>query len=109
MVSPIHWQNGAIARLKPDDVIDEYLKNGYSSISLGYIGLYEVTKVMTGYSHTHPEGEQFAVKVMKHLREAVDKWKTESPDGLGYALYGTPAESLCYRFARIDKRKIRRY
>ena len=106
MVSPIHWQNGAITRLKPDDVIDEYLKNGYSSISLGYIGLYEVTKVMTGYSHTHPEGEQFAVKVMKHLREAVDKWKSESPDGLGYALYGTPAESLCYRFARIDKEKF---
>ena len=84
--------------------IDKLLKNGYSTLSLGYIGVYEVTKLMKGVSHTTKEGHEFAVKVMKHLRETTDKWKKET--GLGFALYGTPAESLCYRFAKIDKEKF---
>lgn len=103
-VSPIHWQYGAIARLEKGEKIDKLLHNGYSSISLGYIGLYEVTKLMTGVSHTEPEGTEFAVKLMKRLRRATDTWKEET--GIGFALYGTPAESLCYRFARIDKEQF---
>lgn len=103
-VSPVHWQYGAIARLKKGEKIDPLLKNGYSTISLGYIGLYEVTKLMKGVSHTEPEGEEFALKVMKRLRAACDQWKEET--GLGFGLYGTPAESLCYRFARIDQERF---
>ncbi len=103
-ISPVHWQYGAIARLQPGEKIDKFLKGGYSSISLGYIGIYEVTKLMKGVSHTTPEGKEFALKVIRRLREACDTWKKET--GLGFALYGTPAESLCYRFARIDKEKF---
>ena len=103
-VSPIHWQYGAIARLKKGETIDKLLDGGYSTLSLGYIGLYEVTKLVKGCSHTEPEGEQFALRLMNHLRETTDRWKRES--GLGFALYGTPAESLCYRFARIDKERF---
>lgn len=103
-VSPVHWQYGAIARLKPGETIDKYLMNGYSTLSLGYIGLYEMTKLMKGVSHTAPEGEKFAVEVMSYLRATCDKWKADT--GLGFALYGTPAESLCYRFARIDKERF---
>ena len=102
--SPIHWKYGAVARLKSGEKIDELLKGGYSTLSLGYIGVYEVTKIMKGVSHTTEEGHEFAVKVMNHLREATDRWKKET--GLGFALYGTPAESLCYRFAKIDKEKF---
>src|SRR5574344_568923 len=103
-VSPIHWQYGAIARLGKNDKIDSLLHDGYSTISLGYIGLYEVTKLMTGKSHTDPQGLEFALKVMNRLREATDTWKSNT--GIGFGLYGTPAESLCYRFARIDKEKF---
>ncbi len=103
-VSPVHWQYGAIARLKKGEKIDKLLMDGYSTISLGYIGLYEVTKLMTGVSHTEPGGDEFALKVMKRLRAACDGWKKET--GLGFGLYGTPAESLCYRFARIDQEKF---
>ena len=99
-VSPIHWQYGAIARLKKGEKIDKLLLNGYSTISLGYIGLYEVTKLMKGVSHTTPEGLEFALRVMNRLREATDTWKKDT--GMHFGLYGTPAESLCYRFARID-------
>ena len=102
-VSPIHWQYGAIARLDKGETIDKLLYGGYSSSSLGYIGLYEVTKLMTGEPQTTPKGEEFALRVMNRLREATDKWKAET--NIGFALYGTPAESLCYRFARIDKEK----
>lgn len=102
--SPIHWQYGAIARLKKGEKIDKLLNSYFSTISLGYIGLYEVTKLMKGVSHTDPVGEEFSIRVMKHLRETVDRWKKET--GLGFALYGTPAESLCYRFARVDKEKF---
>ncbi|MCD8205757.1 MAG: anaerobic ribonucleoside-triphosphate reductase [Clostridia bacterium] len=103
-VSPIHWQYGAIARLGKGEKIDKYLYGGYSSISLGYIGLYELTKLVKGVSHTTPEGQEFAIKVMKALRDHCDKWKKET--NIGFALYGTPAESLCYRFARIDKERF---
>lgn len=103
-VSPVHWQYGAIARLEPGEKIDKYLLNGYSTISLGYIGLYEVTKLVKGVSHTDPKGTEFALKVMNTLREHCEKWKKET--GLGFGLYGTPAESLCYRFARIDKERF---
>lgn len=103
-VSPVHWQYGAIARLDKGEVIDKYLFDGYSSISLGYIGLYEVTKIMKGVSHTDPAGQEFALKVMQHLRATTDRWREET--NIGFALYGTPAESLCYRFARIDKLKF---
>ena len=102
--SPIHWRYGAVARLKPGEKIDPLLKGGYSTLSLGYIGIYEVTKLVKGVSHTTEDGHDFALRVMKHLRETTDRWKKET--GLGFALYGTPAESLCYRFARIDKEKF---
>ncbi len=103
-VSPIHWQYGAIARLQKGEKIDKYLLDGYSTISLGYIGLYEVTKLMKGVSHTNPVGLEFALRVMKCLRDHCEKWKKET--GIGFGLYGTPAESLCYRFARIDKERF---
>lgn len=103
-VSPIHWQYGAIARLDKGETIDHLLYGGYSSISLGYIGVYETTKLMKGVSHTHPDGEKFALEVMKFLRKKTDEWKART--NIGFALYGTPAESLCYRFARIDKARF---
>ena len=88
-ISPIHWQYGAIARLQKGEKIDKLLYGGYSTMSLGYIGIYEMTKLMKGVSHTTPEGHEFALKVMKHLRETTDKWKKET--NIGFALYGTPA------------------
>lgn len=103
-ISPIHWQYGAIARLEKGEKIDKLLYGGYSTISLGYIGVYEMTKLMKGVSHTTKEGHDFAIKVMKHLKETVNRWKKET--NIGFALYGTPAESLCYRFARIDKQRF---
>lgn len=103
-ISPIHWQYGAIARLKKGEKIDKLLYGGYSTMSLGYIGIYEVTKLMKGVSHTEPEGHDFAIKVMKYLRQTTDRWKKET--NIGFALYGTPAESLCYKFARIDKERF---
>ena len=102
--SPIHWQYGAIARLPKGAPIEPLLYGGYSSISLGYIGLYEVTKLMRGCSHTEPGGQEFALKLMNRLRAACDQWKKET--NIGFALYGTPAECLCYRFARIDKERF---
>ena len=101
--SPIHWQYGAIARLKKGEKIDNLLKDGYSTLSLGYVGLYELTQAMLGVSHTTPQGEKFALEVMNYLNNTCKKWKSET--GLGFSLYGTPAESLVYRFCRIDKQK----
>ena len=103
-VSPIHWQYGAIARLDKGEKIDPLLYGGYSTMSLGYIGLYEVTKLMKGVSHTDPVGEEFALRVMNHMKEATDRWRDET--NIGFSLYGTPAESLCYRFTRIDLEKF---
>ena len=102
--SPVHWRYGAIARLEKGETIDELLKNGYSTLSLGYIGIYETTKLMTGKSHTSKDGHEFTIRVMKHLQKTVKDWKAQT--GLGFALYGTPAESLCYRFARVDKERF---
>ena len=103
-VSPIHWQHGGIARLKKGEKIDELLKNGYSTLSLGYVGIYEMTQAMLGVSHTTEEGEAFALKVMHHLNDVCQTWKKET--GLGFGLYGTPGESLTSRFCRIDKQKF---
>lgn len=102
--SPIHWQHGCLARLPKHSTIEPLLYGGYSSISLGYIGLYETTIAMKGVSHTTEVGQEFALRVIKHLREACDRWKKET--NIGFALYGTPAESLAYRFARIDREKF---
>ena len=103
-VSPIHWQHGAIARLGPDDVIDSLLEGGYCSLSLGYIGVYEMTKLMKGTSHTQEQGKKFALKVLQFMNEKTKEWKEKT--GLGFSLYGTPAENLCYRFAKIDKERF---
>ncbi len=103
-VSPIHWQYGAIARLKKGEKVTKLLQNGYATISMGYIGLYEATKLVTGKSHTDPEAKEFALKVMQRLRKACDDWKAETH--LGFALYGTPAESLTNRFCQIDRRRF---
>lgn len=102
-ISPLHWQHGAIARLKKGEPITPLLHGGYSTISLGYIGLYELTKIMKGTSHTEGEGKGFAMRVMKYMRYICDYWKHDT--GIGFALYGTPAESLCYRFAEIDRKQ----
>lgn len=102
-VSPIHWQYGGIARLPKHAPIKPLLQDGYATISLGYVGLYECVMALIGKSHTTPEGEKLAVAIMKRLRKAVDTWKKE--EGLGYALYGTPAESLTYRFAELTRKR----
>lgn len=103
-VAPILWQYGAIARLEKGEVIDKLLKDGYSSISLGYIGVYETVKLMTGKSHTDNEASKFALEVVSKLREATDRWKSET--GIGFGLYSTPSEGLCHRFAQIDKARF---
>ncbi|MGB4985390.1 MAG: anaerobic ribonucleoside-triphosphate reductase [Erysipelotrichaceae bacterium] len=100
-VAPILWEYGAIARLDGEETINELLNSCYSTISLGYIGLYEASLLMTGEPQTGEKGYEFSLKLMQYLRSTTDKWKRET--GLGFALYGTPAESLCYRFARLDK------
>ena len=103
-VSPIHWQHGAIARLPKHTPIYPLLQNGYATITLGYMGLYECVKALIGVSHTKkPEGEQLAIDIMKHLKAKVLEWKAK--DGLGWALYGTPAESLTDRFAKLTRKR----
>ena len=105
-VSPIHWQHGAIARLKPHEPIYPLLQNGYATITLGYIGLYECVMALIGKSHTTPEGEKLGVEIMKNLKAHIVKWKEET--GLGFALYGTPSESLTERFAKCLQRRFGR-
>ena len=97
-ISPIHWQHGGLARLEKHEPILPLLHDGYATITLGYIGMYEMTKLMTGKSHT--EEKEFSLEVMRRMKQATLDWKKET--GLGFALYGTPAESLCHRFAKID-------
>ena len=97
-ISPIHWQHGGLARLGKHEPILPLLHDGYATITLGYIGMYEMTKLMTGKSHT--EEKEFSLEVMRRMKQATLDWKKET--GLGFALYGTPAESLCHRFAKID-------
>ena len=100
-VSPIHWKYGAIARLQPGEKIDKLLKGGYSTLSLGYVGIYETTNLIKGVSHTTKEGQEFALKLLKYLKDAINRWKKET--GLGFTLCGNSGEGICYKFARIDK------
>lgn len=102
--SPIHWQHGAIARLKPHEKIAPLLVNGYASVSLGYIGLYEASLLIKKASHTSPEGKKFAMKIMDIMNERILEWRKET--NLGFALYGTPAESLTHRFCSIDRARF---
>lgn len=101
-VAPILWRYGGLARLESGETIDKLLENGYASISLGYIGVYEAVKLITGSTHT--KEKEFAVQIVKRLREACDTWKKET--GLGFGLYGTPSEGLCNRFCKIDKTRF---
>ena len=103
-VSPIHWQYGAIARLPKGAPIHPLLEGGYATISLGYIGLYEATKLIVGDSNTSDTGHEFAKKVMEHLHNATETWR--SKHNIGFALYGTPAESLTNRFSSIDRARF---
>ena len=103
-VSPIHWQHGAIARLGKGEKIGKYLENGYATISLGYIGIYEATKLINGESNTGKKGSVFALKVIDALHDATESWKKET--GLGFGLYGTPAESLTNRFSSLDRARF---
>ena len=103
-VAPILWQYGALARLEKGEVIDKLLFNGYSTISLGYAGLYECVKYMTGKSHTDEEAKPFALQVMQHMNDACAKWKKES--NIDFSLYGTPLESTTYKFAKALQRRF---
>lgn len=104
-VAPILWQYGAIARLEKGEKIDRLLYNGYSTISLGYAGLYECVKYMTDKSHTDENGgKEFAIKVMQHLNDVCDKWKTE--ENIDYSVYGTPIESTTYKFAKCLQKRF---
>ncbi len=104
-VAPILWQHGALARLEKGESIHELLHHGYSTISLGYAGLYECVKYMTGHSHTdNGEGKEFGLKVMQHLNDATKKWKEE--EDIDYSVYGTPIESTTYKFAKCLKERF---
>lgn len=102
--SPIHWQYGALARLQKGETIDKLLHGGYSTISLGYAGLYECVKAMTGKSHTDPGGEPFALKVMQYMNDKCAQWK--AAEDIDYSLYGTPIESTTYKFAKCLQRRF---
>ena len=103
-VAPILWQYGALARLKKGETIDKLLYHGYSTISLGYAGLYECVKYMTGKSHTDPSATPFALQVMQYMNDACRKWKEESD--IDFSLYGTPLESTTYKFAKSLQRRF---
>ena len=102
--SPIHWQYGALARLKKGETIDKLLHGGYSTISLGYAGLYECVMAMTGKSHTDPDGEPFALKVMQYMNDKCAAWK--AAEDIDYSLYGTPIESTTYKFAKCLQKRF---
>ena len=102
-VSPIHWQHGAIARLPKHTPIYPLLQEGYATITLGYIGVYECVKSLLGVSHTTPEGEKLALEIVKYMKAKVLEWKKRT--GLGFALYGTPSESLTEKFANATVRR----
>ena len=103
-VAPILWQNGALARLKKGETIDKLLFGGYSTISLGYAGLCECTRYMTGKSHTDPEATPFALEIMKYLNKACKRWKLEN--NIDFSLYGTPLESTTYKFAKCLQKRF---
>ena len=102
--APILWQYGALARLEKGEKIDKLLYGGYSTISLGYAGLYECVKAMTGHSHTDPEATDFALSVMQHMNDMCAKWK--EAENIDYSLYGTPLESTTYKFAKALQRRF---
>ena len=102
--APIHWQYGALARLKKGEIIDKLLYGGYSTISLGYAGLYECVKYMTGKSHTDPAATPFALSIMKKMNEKCQEWKTA--ENIDYSLYGTPLESTTYKFAKCLQKRF---
>jgi len=102
--APILWQHGALSRLKPGETIDKLLVGGYATISLGYAGLYEAVRYMTGKSHTDPEATPFALDIMKRMNEKCKEWKEK--EHLGYAIYGTPLESTTYKFAKANQRRF---
>ena len=102
--APLLWQYGALARLDKDDTIEPLLLNNYSTLSLGYAGLYECVKAMTGKSHTDPEGKEFGLKIMQHLNDKCAEWK--QAESIGYSLYGTPIESTTYKFAKCLKQRF---
>lgn len=103
-VAPILWQHGALARLKPGEKIDKLLFNGYSTISLGYAGLYECCKYMTGYSHTDANGKPFALEVMQRMNDKCNEWKKK--ENIAFSLYGTPLESTTYTFSKSLQRRF---
>ena len=103
-VAPILWQHGALARLKKGETIDKLLYGGYSTISLGYAGLCECTRYMTGKSHTDPSATPFALEVMQHMNDACAKWKEE--ENIDFSLYGTPLESTTYKFAKCLQKRF---
>ena len=102
--APILWQYGALARLKKGETIDKLLYGGYSTISLGYAGLYECVRYMTGKSHTDPEATPFALAVMQHMNDACDKWREET--NIGFSIYGSPIESTTYKFAKCLQKRF---
>lgn len=102
--SPIHWQYGGLARLKKGETIDKLLYGGYSTLSLGYAGLSECVKAMTGKSHTNPEAEPFALQIMQHMNDKCEEWK--KAEDIAYSLYGTPIESTTYKFAKCLQRRF---
>ena len=102
--APILWQYGACARLKKGEPIDKLLYNGYSTISLGYAGLYECVKYMTGKSHTDPEATPFALSIMQYMNEKCSQWKAE--ENIDYSIYGTPLESTTYKFAKCLQKRF---
>lgn len=102
--SPIHWQNGALARLEKGEAIDKLLYNGYSTLSLGYAGLYECVKAMTGKSHTDDDAKPFALSVMQYMNDKCTQWKMK--EHIDYSLYGTPIESTTYKFAKCLQRRF---
>ena len=102
--APILWQYGALARLPKGEPIDKLLYGGYSTISLGYAGLYECVKYMTGHSHTEAEGTPFAMEVMQHMNDKCSEWKAET--NIDFSLYGTPLESTTYKFAKALQRRF---
>ena len=103
-VAPILWQNGALARLKKGETIDKLLFDGYSTISLGYAGLYEMCMRMLGKSHTDPEAKPFALAVMQHLNDKCKEWK--EAENISYSVYGTPMESTTYKFAKCLQKRF---
>ena len=102
--SPIHWQHGALARLEKGETIDKLLYGGYSTISLGYAGLYECVKAMTGKSHTDPEAKDFALSIMRYMNDKCAAWKKD--ERIAYSVYGTPIESTTYKFAQALQKRF---